>query len=524
LVNFGQLTNWLINLAKIFPFNSPERKQTGQHYGIFMSRRPFITTLIGSLCIFLVARLTVGDPLSYVINPQLWQLTSPAWITGKSLWSTVLSFHAQPPGLLVLQWFEANLAAGIIHYTLVLAAAVFVCCSGVIATGITNSWKAGLLTTMIVAFQPATLLYSHWFFSSIYLAALLSLSVVSVQAWARTGKGILLVAAAFALALASLFHAAYLLAFVVLIFLALGFPKVRNVELRRLKFAVPLLLATAIAFFTPVKNLTVFGFFSTSSWAPLNLANDYTDERFIWQKCQSKVLHSDRQPGDYSDSAAAAYRGILNKDMLFQPRKPGGRVNLNHLDVMQCIDGSYFLEEFDITSAFLNIARAISETIALPAWDYQWLGQENLKKILNTVRLYELYVTRAHDVDYRYYMNIEKRPDGWLRSLPSFASVLFSVTVIFSCTILMAGFIQFWRRAGRDEITDTMRAHIARIYPCVLALLVLTIFVFASGQELNRVKFSLTPLFIAIMFGAMQRCAPIWLRRLRTMRLASETP
>jgi len=489
-----------------------------------MSRSPFLTTLIGSLCIFVVARLTVGDPLSYVISPQLWQLASPTWITGKSLWSTILSFHAQPPGLIVLQWFEANLAAGIIQYTLVFAAAVFVCCSGVIATGITNNWKAGLLTTLIVAFQPATLLYSHWFFSSIYLAALLSLSVVSAQAWARTGNGLLLVAAAFTLAVASLFHAAYLLAFVVLVFLAVGFRKLRNDELRRLKFAAPLCLATAIAFFTPVKNLTVFGYFSTSSWGPVNLANVYTDERFIWQKCQSKVLHSDRQPGDYGNSAAAAYRDILNSDMLFQPRKPSGPVNLNHLDVMQCIDGSFFLERFDLASAFLNIARAISETIALPAWDYQWLGQENLKKILNIVRLYELYATRAHDVGYRYYVDIEKRQDGWLKSLPSFASLLFSVTVIFSCTILLAGFIQFWRRAGGNGTSDAMRAHIARIYPCVLALLILTIFVFASGQELNRVKFSLTPLFIAIIFGAMQRCAPIWLRRLRTLRLANATP
>lgn len=484
-----------------------------------MNSRPLLTTLIGSLCIFLIARLTVADSLNNVIETYIWQLTAPAWITGKPLWSTVLSFHAQPPGLVMLQWAAANLRPDIIGLSLMLAAAVFVSCCGVIATCITKSRIAGLLTALVVAFEPATLLYSHWFFSSIYLAAFLSLNVLFVRRWAATGNSAWLAWAAFILATASLFHAAYFGAFLVFVALMLLYPPVRRFEFRRPGFAIPLLFAAFAAFFTPLKNFTVFGFFSPSSWGPINIANVYTKDRHVWQNCQSRVLKSPRKIGDFGGSKAAAFRDTLNQDMLFQRAKPNRGVNLNHLDVLQCADITKFLKQFDPMAATLNIVRGLTEAIILPAWDYPWVGERNLEKIKPLIKLYELYVTRGDEVEYRYYASIDERPDDWLESIPSLSSVLLAVSVIFASVTLIADVGIFWRRSGSLVAVDVARKQIGHIYPCFLALLILTIFIFASGQELNRVKFSLTPLFIATVLEALRRYAsleiPDWLRKLR---------
>lgn len=485
----------------------------------FMSSRPLLTTLIGSLCVFVIARLTVADSLTNVVSTLVWQLTAPAWITGKSLWSTVLSFHAQPPGLVMLQWAAANVWPNIIGLSLLLAVAVFVCCCGVIATCVTKSRVAGILTALVIAFAPATLLYSHWFFSSIYLAAFLSLNVLFVRRWAVTGNSSWLAWAAFMLATASLFHAAYFGAFLVVVTLILLSPPVRRFELRRPGFAIPLLFAVLVAFFTPLKNFTVFGFFSPSSWGLINIANVYTKDRFIWQDCQYRVLNSRRKIGDFGKSKAAAFREILNQDMLFQTAKPNGEVNLNHLDVMQCANRKKFIKQFSVRTATLNVVRSLTEAIILPAWDYPWVGGHNLDRIKYLVKPYELYVTRGDEVEFLYYANIDERPDDWLERLPSLSSMLMAVTVIFACVTLIADFARFWRRSASPVAVDTARRQIVQIYPCILALLILAIFVFASGQELNRVKFSLTPLFLATVLEAFRRYAglavPDWLRKLR---------
>lgn len=485
----------------------------------FMNGRPLLATLIGSLCVFLIARLTVADSLTNVVSTRVWQLSAPAWLTGKSLWSTVLSFHAQPPALVMLQWAAANVWPNVIGVSLLLAVAIFVCCCGVIAACITKSRVAGILTALVIAFAPATLLYSHWFFSSIYLAAFLSLNVLFVRRWAVTGNSAWLAWAAFILATASLFHAAYFGAFLVVVTLMLLYSPVRRFELRRPAFAIPLLFAAFIAFFTPVKNFIVFGFFSPSSWGLINIANVYTKDRFIWQDCRYRVLNSQRKIGDFGGSKAAAFREILNQDMLFQTAKPNGEVNLNHLDVMQCTDRTKFIKKFSSRAATLNVVRSLTEAVILPAWDYPWVGAQNLKRIKYLVKPYELYVMRGDEVEFRYYDNIDERPDDWLASLPSLSSLLIAVTVIFACLTLIADFGRFWRCPGGPAAVHTTRRQITQIYPCILALLILAIFVFASGQELNRVKFSLTPLFVATVLEAFRRYAdfavPDWLRKLR---------
>lgn len=464
-----------------------------------MARKEVLATAFGALCIFVIARLIFAGTLTVAVNEGYWQLTAPAWITGKSLWSTVLSFHAQPPGLLTMQWLAANLSPKIIDLSLLLAAAVYVCSCGLIAATVTNSRVVGLLTALVISFQPSTLLYSHWFFSPIYLAAFVSVSLLLVLAWARSGNAVWLAWTACLLSLASLFHSAYLAAFVCFFCLALLYPPIRRLEFRRPGFVIPLAFAASIAVFAPVKNFIVFGFFSASSWAPLNLANVYTTEKYIWQNCQATVRKSGRRPNDYGASKAANFSDMLNQDMLFRPVKPGGAVNLNHLDVTKCREAARFIEQFDIGSAVLNTGRAMLETIALPAWDYQWLGTDNLEKIEPIVRLYELYISRANDVEYRYYVNIEKRPDNWLESLPSLSSILFSTLVIFGCVTLLAEFAQHLRYTRKDTLDEAARRQLAQVYPCLLALLLLSIFVFASAQELNRIKFGLSPLFIAII-------------------------
>ena len=129
-----------------------------------MGRRELLPTAFGALCIFAGAQLVFARELDFLSYEDLWQLAPPAWLLDKSLWSVILSFHAQPPGLVTLQWASVNLSPLVIDVSLLFAAATYVCCSGAIAAAITGKRAVGLLTATFLSLHPSTLLYSHWFF------------------------------------------------------------------------------------------------------------------------------------------------------------------------------------------------------------------------------------------------------------------------------------------------------------------------------------------------------------------------
>lgn len=468
-----------------------------------MSRRDLLATALGALCIFALVQVSFAGSLSIIAYEHLWQLAAPAWLVDKSLWSVVLSFHSQPPGMLILQWAAANLTPKVIEFSLLFAAVAYVCCCSLIAAIVTGSRLIGLLAATYIALHPSTLLYSHWFFSPVYLAAFLSVNVILVLQWARTGDGRFLAWALVVLSLASVFHAAYLVAFVCFASLVVLFPPIRRTELRRPRFYVPLVIAASIAFFAPVKNLIVFDIFTPSSWSPLNLATVYTKKN-PWNRCKAAILASDRAPNDFGSSRAAYFSGVLDEDLLFRPTKPKGAANLNHIEVLNCRERVQLAADFDFGAMGINLARAAFETLALPAWDYHWLGRHNLERTQNIVKIHELYVSRSTNPEFHYYRPERRGSVKWLLNSISLSSVVLSVIVIFCGADLLRTFVQRMRRRG-DAFDYLERRELALAYSCLLALLILSVMFLANGQELNRMKFSMSPLFTVVFFEGLRR-------------------
>ena len=469
-----------------------------------MSRRDLLTTVVGALSIFAAVRLVFAGSLEVVADTRLWQLTAPEWLVGKSLWPVILSFHAQPPGLLTLQWAAANFSPHFIDGSLLLAAAIYVGSSSVIAAAVTGSRVVGLLTALYIGLHPSTLLYSQWFFSPIYLAACVGLTLVLVLSWARSGQATYVLWAAVVLAVASWFHAAYLVAFIFLACLLPIYLWGWRPDIRKIGIVAPLLFATLLAFFAPAKNYVIFGTFAASSWAPLNIATFYTTENY-WERCEADIRASTRKVDDYGPLPAASFAKSLDRDLLFRRDKPQGGVNMNHLDVLKCRDSFRLLDDIDLAAVGVNLVRALIETIALPAWDYHWLGKTNLEKISNVVKFYEFYAGRAKKPEYLYYKFENRKSSLWLIEILSVPNIVISIVVI-SC--FGAVIIDFFRslnphRAGLSSALSRRRLSVT--FAGMLALLILGVMIFANGQELNRMKFSLTPLFVALLGDAVRR-------------------
>lgn len=480
-----------------------------------MSRRDLLVTAIEALCIFAVVRLVFAGTLDIVADEHLWQLAAPDWLVGKSLWSIILSFHAQPPGLLTLQWAAVNLSPLVIDVSLLLAAATYVGCSGVVAVMVTNSRVAGQLVALYISLHPSTLLYSHWFFSPIYLAACVGLTLVLIMGWARSGNAAYFFWAAVVLAVASLFHAGYLAA---VLFLACLLPVYLwrwRPDIRKAGLIAPVLLATLLAFFAPVKNYVIFGTFAASSWAPLNIATFYTTEKY-WERCEADIRASTRKMGDYGTLRAASFAQALDQDLLFHRDKPRGVVNMNHIDVLKCRDSFQLLKDFDLDAVGVNLVRALVEAVALPAWDYQWLGARNLERISNIVKFYEFYTGRAENPEYLYYKFDRLQSSLWLAEIISVPNILISIVIISCFGAVLIDFIRSLNPHRAGIPTALSRRRLSVTFAGMLALVILGVMIFANGQELNRMKFPLTPLFIALLGDAVRRLiVHLRVRRLR---------
>jgi hypothetical protein len=480
-----------------------------------MNRRDLSSTAGGALCIFAIVHVVIAGSLDVVSYEHLWQLAPPAWLVDKSLWSVIVSFHAQPPGLITLQWAGANLSPKIIELSLLLSAAAYVCCSGVIAAAVTKSRIIGLLTALYISLHPSTLLYSHWFFSPIYLSAFVAITLVLILYWARSGNVAFLAWALVVLSLASLFHAAYLpaLLFSLFLMLFLLFQSNGLAGLKRPGIFIPMIFSLAIGFFAPVKNYVVFDIFASSSWGRLNLAKLYTDQD-PWARCEQAVRASKAKPARPGNTERSGYAGLMDADLLFAPVKPRGAVNLNHVAVLQCQESTALLARINSRSIGGNFLRAGFELFTVPAWDYKWLGSANLRRIEPLVKTFELFVSRGVNPRFLHYSKKERgnedhaRPEGPM-SLVSIATVVMSVLVIFSWSAvtfrILAGAPRIWRGGVSIDPGDAaVRAYAAVAYACLLAGLILAIMILANGEELNRMRFSMSPLFLAALGWAVR--------------------
>ena len=199
-----------------------------------------------------------------------WQFIDPKLLR-TDLWRSIFFLHGQPPLLnlftgIVLQVFPANHEEvfRILYFIFGLVLAISIYLLGIFLH--LPPWLSALISAWFII-SPASVLYEHWLAYAYPLTTSLTLAGVCLYQFLRTQKtcwGLIFFAFLGIMALTwSLFHIAWLFGFAALLFLL-------KIDRKKLFIAasLPLLLVTAWY----GKNLVIFGEFTASSWAGMNLA------------------------------------------------------------------------------------------------------------------------------------------------------------------------------------------------------------------------------------------------------------
>ncbi len=229
--------------------------------------------MAGIVIVFIISRILydrAGIDFQGDTYLGYWQFIDPKLLR-TDLWRSVFFLHSQPPlsnlitGI-VLQTFPASHEEvfHILYFILGLVLAISIYLLGIFLRF--PSWLSALISAWFMV-SPAAVLYEHWLAYAYPLTASLALAGVCLYQFLRTKRtywGVIFFTLLSVMALTwSLFHTAWLLGFSALLFLL-------TTERKKLVIAasLPLLLVTAWY----GKNLIIFGEFTSSSWAGMNLA------------------------------------------------------------------------------------------------------------------------------------------------------------------------------------------------------------------------------------------------------------
>lgn len=204
-----------------------------------------------------------------------WQFMDVEWLRG-DLWRSVFYLHSQPPLLnlttgLILQGFPESHRAvfHILYFVLGLTLSASIYLLGLCLR--LSPWLSALISIWFIV-SPAAVLYEHWLMYAYPLAAALCWAGVCLYQFAMTKRTVWGAAFFFLLAIMaltwSLFHIIWLYAAAVLLFVLLR----RDFQKTLTAALLPLLLTTGWY----GKNLVLYGEFTASSWAGMNLSKIVT--------------------------------------------------------------------------------------------------------------------------------------------------------------------------------------------------------------------------------------------------------
>jgi hypothetical protein len=220
----------------------------------------------------------------------------------------------------------AYMATGLVLYVSVFAVQV----------GLGIGRSTAFVTSTLFALSPSCVLYENWLFYTYPLAALLCLSALCLGASLRNGGYTYFFCFFFLLfiigGIRSLFHYSY--------FLLVGCSLVAICRGQRRQILVAGVVPFALLLALFLKNLVIFGFFSTSSWMGMNVSTMITRniplglrERLVREGELSELSligrfsESDAYPAEYFD-VEERFRGI---PAVADEKKANGRGNFNHI-------------------------------------------------------------------------------------------------------------------------------------------------------------------------------------------------
>ncbi len=338
------------------------------------SRNALLFALVIGSAFFGVAQHLTGRHLPLVIDESLWQVTDMRFLAGKSLWGLLLTYHAQPPGLLVLQWLEVNFLSGVIAVSLLAAEWAAVCGMGAIAQLLLRRWWATSLVTAYIAFHPSTLLYGNWFFSSAYLYALVALAVVAIILWVRSGRKAVLAVTGFLLAVAAQFHSAYYAVFFAAFAVVITMHAMSASSGASSGWASAIVLAAALVLVAimPLKNYILFDQLAPSSWGKLNISLVLNTIDYFGI-CKNRVFEYENNIQKVKEDRKKYY--WADRELLFAGTESRGGININHVEVLRCSREIALLQNIDRYGSKTHYFAGF-EFIALPLLGRSRIGRD----------------------------------------------------------------------------------------------------------------------------------------------------
>jgi len=299
-------------------------------------RRPF-ACLLAIFFASRVAYVLAGVRFDDSTLEDTWQLLDVELLTGRLLESCYY-LHGQPPLMNLLVGAVLKLSPGA---AATVFAALYLLAGAALAASVLAlqlrlgvSHRVALLVAAVFTASPAAVLYENWLFYTLPVAALLAVSAVCFARAVRTGRaapawGLFGLLAAVCL-MRSAFHLAWYVLAAALLLLAC-----RGARRRMLAPAAAGLLLVASVY---VKNLVVFGRFTTSTWLGMNAwtmtARNLPAERREQLAADGVISELslverfgplERYPPAYRDAS-----GYPDVPAVQRARKSGGQVNYNH--------------------------------------------------------------------------------------------------------------------------------------------------------------------------------------------------
>lgn len=308
------------------------------------------TTLFpAALFIAFVLSRAIYDRSGFVFQTDAindyWQMIDPLLLQ-TDLWRSLSHLHSQPPMLnlfvgLALQFFPSTYQS--VFHIAYFAAGLMLAWS-VYRLGLALELPIWLSLTASVLFtvSPPVALYEHWLFYTYPVAAALALAGVALYLFHQTEKfrwGLLFFSLLAFIALSwSLFHLVWLIAIVSMLLFIL--PDRKKVFLAAL---LPLFLVTGWYF----KNYILFGEFTASTWAGMNLSHPTTLRLSVEERTRMIRAGELSLFAQYpSFSSPESYLNLLPDTpltgipLLDETKKSNGRSNFHHLVYIET--GAYY--------------------------------------------------------------------------------------------------------------------------------------------------------------------------------------